>query len=183
VRALVALTLLLLLAVACEKPEGVWVTLTAEDGSFRAELPGEPRRVSNRFDTAAGPAPIEMWVREEGERVFMVGYTEYPEKLRTVVSDEELLTSARDGAVERVRGRLLVDQAKQQGGTPGRRIEIDAEDGQARVRGDLFVSGRRLYQVFATVEPTAIESAEVQRFLDSFRLLPRASADEPVSSQ
>jgi hypothetical protein len=176
VRTLACLTLLLLLAAACGKREVVWVTLTADDGSFRAELPGEPRRVSNRFDTAAGPAPIEMWVRQDGERAFIVGYTEYPERLRTVVSDEELLTSARDGAVERVRGRLLIDQPKEQAGAQGRRIEIDAEDGQARVRGDLFVSGRRLYQVFATVEPTAIESVEVQRFLDSFRLLPRVDA-------
>jgi hypothetical protein len=173
-----SLALLTLLALACGRREVVWVTLTADDGSFRAELPGEPRRVSNRFDTAAGPAPIEMWVREDGERAFIVGYTEYPERLRTVVGDEELLASARDGAVERVRGRLLIDQPKELGGVPGRRIEIDAEGGQARVRGDLFVAGRRLYQVFATVEPTAIESVEVQRFLDSFRLLPRAAREE-----
>jgi hypothetical protein len=34
--------------------------------------------------------------------------------------------------------------------------------------------------VFATVEPTAVESAEVQRFLDSFRLLPPATVAAPT---
>jgi hypothetical protein len=174
---------LLLLSLACGKKEVTWVTMTAEDGSFRAEIPGEPRRMSHSFETAAGPAPIEMWVREDGQRAFVVGYTEYPEKLRSVVGDAELLASARDGAVERVRGRLLIDQPKELGGVLGRRIEIDAENGQARVRGDLFVSGRRLYQVFATVEPTEIESTEVQRFLDSFRLLPRASSEDETAAE
>ncbi len=172
-----AAALLLALALGCGKEEAAWVTMTADDGSFRAELPGEPKRVSNRFETPAGPAPVEMWVREDGERAFVVGYTEYPERIRSAVGEEELLASARDGAVERVRGRLLIDQPKDQAGVPGRRIEIDAEGGQARVRGDLFVSGRRLYQVFATVAPTEIESSEVQRFLDSFRLLPRVADD------
>jgi len=114
-----------------------------------------------------------MWVFQDGERAFMVGFTEYPEKVRTVVEDQELLDSARDGAVARVRGKLLIDEPKQAGGAPGRRIELDAEEGQVRVRGEFYVVGRRLYQVFATVHPQEIESAEVLRFFESFRLLPR----------
>jgi hypothetical protein len=43
------------------------------------------------------------------------------------------------------------------------------------VRGDLFVQGRRLYQVFATTKTPDIGSAVVARFLDSFVILPRAA--------
>ena len=46
-----------------------------------------------------------------------------------------------------------------------------------RVRGDLFVQGRRLYQVFATTKTPDIGSPEVARFLDSFVILPRASTE------
>jgi hypothetical protein len=167
----------LLTTLACGSAETQWTAVDPGDGSFRAELPGKPKRVSNSIETPAGPAPIEMWMVEDGERAFMVGFTEYPERVRAVVEDSELLDSARDGAVARVRGRLLIDEPKQAGGASGRRIEFDAEGGQVRVRGDLFVSGRRLYQAFATVSPTEVDSADVLRFLDSFRILPRVARE------
>lgn len=169
----------LLLPAACSRDKNVeWTSISADDGSFRAELPGTPQRVHHAMNTAAGPAPIEMWLVQEDERVFMVGYTEYPEKVRTVVADQELLDSARDGAIDRVHGKLLIDEPHDSGTTKGRRIEIDADGGRVRVRGDLFVDGRRLYQVFVTVSPQEIESERVTRFLDSFRLLPHAPAEE-----
>jgi hypothetical protein len=89
----------LVAGIACGKREVQWTSVAPEDGSFRAELPGEFRRVRNSLSTPAGPAPIEMWVVEDGEHAFMVGYTEYPEKVRAVVDPGELLDSARDGAV------------------------------------------------------------------------------------
>jgi hypothetical protein len=171
------LALAALLALACGRSETQWSPVDPQDGSFRAELPGKPKRVRNSLETPAGPAPIEMWVVEDGERAFMVGYTEYPERVRAVVDDAELLDSARDGAIARVRGKLLIDEPRQSAGASGRRIEFDAEEGQVRVRGDLFVSGRRLYQAFATVSPTEVDSADVARFLDSFRILPRAARE------
>jgi len=167
----------LLAALACGSGETQWTSVDPGDGSFRAELPGKPKHVSNSIETPAGPAPIEMWLVEDGERAFMVGFTEYPERVRAVVEDRELLDSARDGAVARVRGKLLIDELKQVGGANGRRIEFDAEGGQVRVRGDLFVSGRRLYQAFATVSPTEVDSDDVLRFLDSFRILPRVERE------
>lgn len=166
----------LLTAAACGGGGEVkWTSVAAEDGSFKAELPGKVERVSSSMETPAGPAPIEMWVFQDGERAYMVGFTEYPEKVRAVVEDRELLDSARDGAVARVRGKLLIDEPKEAGGMPGRRIEFDAEQGQVRVRGEFYVAGRRLYQVFATVHPQDVESAEVQRFFESFVLLPRVA--------
>jgi hypothetical protein len=176
----VLLALFLPVAVGCGRRSSEWVAVTAEDGSFRAELPGAPRRIHQSRETPAGPAPIEMWVHEDGERAFMVGYTEYPERVRSLVGEEELLDSARDGAVAGAHGRLLVDEPRELGGVTGRHVEIDSDGGRVRVRGHLYVVGRRLYQVFATVEPVESESAEVQRFLESFRILPRTDADVRV---
>jgi hypothetical protein len=121
-----------------------------------------------------------MWMHQDGDRAFMVGYTEYPERVRSLVGEQELLESARDGAVAGARGRLLVDEPRELAGVPGRHLEIDSDGGRVRVSGRLYVVGRRLYQVFATVAPVEAESAEVQRFLDSFRILPRTDADVRV---
>lgn len=175
--AAIAMGALLAGVLACGSGETEWTQVDPGDGSFRAELPGTPRHVSNRLETPVGVAPVEMWVVEDGDRAFMVGFTEYPEQLRVVVEERELLDSARDGAVARVRGKLLIDEPKEMNGVSGRRIEFDAEGGEVRVRGDLFVDGRRLYQAFATVSPTEVGAPEVARFLDSFRLLPRAAKE------
>jgi hypothetical protein len=159
------------LASGCGRRAAEWVAVTADDGSFRIELPGSPTRVSKRLDTPAGPAPVEMWVRADGDASFIAGYTEYPAAVRAVVDEDELLDSARDGAVARARGRLLIDEPHPQGDVHGRRIAIDAEGGRVRVRGDLYVSGRRLYQVLATTAPPDTDSPEVERFLGSFRII------------
>jgi hypothetical protein len=164
----------------CARREVEWVAVAPEDGSFRAEIPGPARKVEHSLDTPVGPAPVEIWLNQDGERAFMVGYTEYPEKVRGVASPEELLDSARDGAVAQVAGKLLIDEPRELGELRGKRIAIDADGGRVRVRGDLFVVGRRLYQVLATTAPEDTDSAEVTRFLDSFRLLPRSDAETHV---
>jgi hypothetical protein len=175
-RIAVALSLLLALA-GCGEQEVTWTPITASDASFKIEMPGAAKLTSTSLDTPVGPAPVQMWVVQDDDHAFMAGYVEYPAAVRAKIEDREMLDTARDGAIARSRGKLLVDEPKQLNGVSGRRIEIDAEGGQVRVRGDLFVQGRRLYQVFATTKPQDIGSAEVARFLDSFVILPRAATE------
>lgn len=180
----IALALILLLGLsACGQRNVEWTAITPSDGSFEVEIPGKPRHTASSLATPVGPAPVEMWVHQDADRVYMVGYTEYPAKARAAVEEQELLESARDGAVARTRGKLLLDEPHTVGDVTGRRIEVDAEGGRVRVRGDLFVVGRRLYQVFATTEPPEIGSAEVARFLDSFVLLPHVSTQDDSREQ
>jgi hypothetical protein len=162
----------LALALGCGGPEG-WTTVTPDDASFRVEMPGRAEHARRALGTPAGQAPIEMWVQQDGQRSFMAGYTEYPDSIRQRFEPDALLDSARDGAVERVRGKLLRDEVRELAGVTGRRLEIDAEGGSVRVIGDFFVQGRRLYQVFATVSPAEAASPDVERFLASFVLLPK----------
>jgi hypothetical protein len=176
-RLLLALSLLLALAACRGDREIVWTPVTAADGSFKIEMPGKAELKSASLATPAGPAEQKVYVVQDDEHFYMAGYVEYPAKVSAKVPDRELLDTARDGAVERSRGKLLLDEPKQMNGVAGRRIEVDAEEGSVRVRGDLFVQGRRLYQVFATTKTPDIGSAEVARFLDSFVILPRASTE------
>jgi hypothetical protein len=175
-----ALALVLALAACGGDREIAWTPVTADDGSFKIEMPGKAELKSASLATPAGPAEQKVYVVQDDEHFYMAGYVEYPAKVRAAVPDREFLDTARDGAVERSRGKLLVDEAKEMNGVSGRRIEVDAEEGSVRVRGDLFVQGRRLYQVFATTKTPDIGSAEVTRFLDSFVILPRAAAETKI---
>ena len=179
-RLLLALPLLLALAACGKDGEIVWTPVSADDGSFRIEMPGKAELKSASLATPAGPAEQKVWVVQDDDHFYMAGYVEYPAQVRAKVPDREFLDTARDGAVERSRGKLLVDEPKEMNGVSGRRIEVDAEAGSVRVRGDLFVQGRRLYQVFATTKTPDIGSTEVARFLDSFVILPRAAAETKI---
>src|SRR5262245_10483979 len=136
-RTLLALALAAALA-GCGEREIIWTPVAAGDGSFKIEMPGAAKLTSTNLETPVGPAPVQMWVVQDDEHAYMAGYVEYPAQVRAKIPDREMLDTARDGAVERARGKLLVDQPKELAGVPGRRIEIDAQDGQVRVRGDLF---------------------------------------------
>jgi hypothetical protein len=173
---------LALALVACGRSES-WTTVTAGDGTFRVEMPGGAEHARKALGTPVGQAPIEMWVQQDGQRAFVAGFTEYPDAVREHFDPERLLDSARDGAVERVRGKLLRDDPHELAGVKGRRIEIAAEGGSVRVRGDFYVQGRRLYQVLATTAPKDAESPDIERFLGSFVLLPKTGVETELDAR
>ena len=107
-RRLLALPLLLALAACGGDREIVWTPVTAPDGSFKIEMPGKAELKSASLATPAGPAQQHVFVVQDDEHFYMAGYVEYPEQVHAKVGDRELLDTARDGAIERSRGKLLV---------------------------------------------------------------------------
>lgn len=156
---------------ACQ-PEVEWTPLAPEDSYFRVEMPGEPQVVRRQVKLPFGDAPVNMWVVDDGDRAFIVGYTQYPERVDSVASEDELLDSARNGHLQNVAGRLVRDEPVERGGHRARAIEIEAAEGAAHVRGELIVAYSRLYQVLATTTPGERDGPMVTRFLESFELLP-----------
>jgi hypothetical protein len=173
-RARIALPLLAfgaLVAVACAEPIQ-WTPVISEDGRFRVEMPGVPRELARRLDLPFGAAPVHLWVVDDGDRAFIAGYIQYPDRVESVASSDELLDSARDDAVEKAGGVLVQDEPRELLGHRGRSIEIEARDGAVRVRGAFYVADSRLYRVLATTTPDEARSERVERFLASFELTP-----------
>lgn len=172
-RVRLALLVALFAAFGCQ-PEVEWIPLEPEGSYFRAEMPGVPQVVRRQVKLPFGDVPVNMWLVEDGDRSFIVGYMEYPEKVGEVASSDELLDSARDGHLQNIAGRLVRDEPTERDGHRGRVIEIEAANGAAHVRGELVVAHSRLYQLFATTTPEDSEGPLATRFLDSFELLPAA---------
>jgi hypothetical protein len=145
-----------------------WTPLAPEEGGFRVEMPGAPSRVERDVELAFGSAPVRMWIVDDGDRAFIAGYIQYPDRVASVAAADELLDSARDAAARNAGGALVRDEPKELRGHRGRTIEIEAREGDVRVRGDLYVAESRLYQVLATTTPDEVRSARVERFLGSF---------------
>jgi len=171
VRVRLAPILVLLVLVGCQ-PEVEWVPLEPADSFFRVEMPGAPQVVRRQVKLPFGDAPVNMWLVDDGDRAFIVGFTEYPEKISEVASDDELLDSARNGHLQNVAGRLVRDEAVERDGHRGRIIEIEAANGAAHVQGELIIAHSRLYQILATTTPDERDGPLVTRFLASFELLP-----------
>jgi hypothetical protein len=161
----------LLLCLGCQ-PEVVWVPLAPADSFFRIDMPGEPQVVRRQVKLPFGDAPVNMWVVDDGDRAFIVGFTEYPDQVNEVASADELLDSARNGHLQNVAGRLVRDEPVERDGHRGRIIEIEAASGAAHVQGELVIAHSRLYQILATTKPDERDGPRVTRFLASFELLP-----------
>lgn len=163
--------LILLVLFGCQ-PEVEWLKLEPADSFFRIEMPGEPQVVRRQVKLPFGDAPVNMWLVDDGDRAFIVGFTEYPDQIDEVANADELLDSARDGHLQNVAGRLVRDEPVERNGHRGRIIEIEAANGAAHVQGELVIAHSRLYQVLATTTPDERDGPLVRRFLGSFELLP-----------
>ena len=164
-------TCLLLALLGCE-PAVEWIPLTPEGSHFRVEMPGNPQVVRRQIKLPFGEAPVNMWLVEDGDRAFIVGFTQYPEKVGQVAKPDELLDSARNGHLQNIAGRLVRDEAIERDGFRGRAIEIEAANGAAHVQGELVIAHSRLYQALATTTPDERDGPLVERFLGSFEILP-----------
>lgn len=163
--------LCLLALLGCQR-EVEWVPLEPADSHFRVEMPGVPQVVRRQVKLPFGDAPVNMWLVDDGDRAFIVGFTEYPDEIDQLASADELLDSARNGHLQNVAGRLVRDEPVERDGHRGRIIEIEAANGAAHVRGELVVAHTRLYQILATTSPDERDGPLVTRFLASFELLP-----------
>ena len=124
------------------------------------------------MDTDAGPIEVHMFVAEQGQKAWLVGYSDYPEALVEASDPATMLAGARDGAVSNVNGQLVSDAEITLNGYPGREFSASVtQNGQEIVlRQRVYMVGNRLYQVVVIAPKGEENSTEVEDFFQSFRL-------------
>jgi hypothetical protein len=140
-----------------------WRVYSSVAGRFGVLAPGRPKESKEILRTAAG-VPVEtstiLW--EGDSRSFMIQYVDYPTEASLN------LDSARDGAVQAIKGRLAREEIISLAGFPGRDLTIESPASVFRTR--LYLVGRRLYTVVAADAREAGRTAELERFVGSFQL-------------
>jgi len=113
-----------------------------------------------------------MFVAEQGQKAWLVGYSDYPEALVEASDPATMLAGARDGAVSNVNGQLVSDAEITLNGYPGREFSASVtQNGQEIVlRQRVYMVGNRLYQVVVIAPKGEENSTEVEDFFQSFRL-------------
>jgi hypothetical protein len=173
VLALLLLALGILGSPNASRAQAQWIEYRPPGVGFRVELPGEPQRSEKDVPTKVGPIRMHMAAVPVGDDVvFMAIHSSYPPG---VLSEDRqaVLDSGRNGGVANVKGKLRSEERITVGGMPGRKIVIDIPQGQQASVAIFVLSGDDLYQAVAVVPAGQEDSADVQRFINSFALVPR----------
>jgi len=149
-----------------------WAPFTSDEGRFSVDFPARPKRQTMRGRTGdAPPQDVVFFISSPSrDAAFLVGFADEFEDVLRDFSKDQILDSARDGAVTMSKGRLDGELFITKDSYPGRDLHISGP-GSAASRFQIFLVGHRRYMVGVTATTAAgIFSRDVGRFFDSFRL-------------
>jgi hypothetical protein len=133
---------------------------------FQAVFPKEPEETNKVVATVAGNLTIQTIHVEVRSVIYSVSVTEYPSKLGELNS-EEILDAVRD-STRGVDGKQNKEEKTERYGLPGRFIVVDA--GKSEIRGHIFVSKRKLFQIFVMGSKKTLTERDAETFFNSFEL-------------
>jgi hypothetical protein len=163
-----------LLLAACGGP---WQELRAPDGGFRVEMRGDARVEKHEIETPIGKITGHWYSLEQNDAVFGVGYADWPAAFVQNAPPRQIFTIIRQGWLQRIAGTLRGDSVD---------IKLDGNLGMefaasgklngrdAYLKGRLYLVDNRLYQVVAFGDEGKVSQSDVDRFMGSFKLIPRA---------
>jgi hypothetical protein len=163
-RAFAAVAVLLVVS-GCGTPE--FKEFSSKDGRFKILMPGTPKEQTQK---AVG-VDVKLYMVETRQGAYMASYADMP--VPTNESDEQIQTrldGARDGSVRNVNAKLLSTSNITLGKCPGRSYDAELPGGKGVVRGNIYMSGTRLYQVMVVGTKSFVDSADSKKFLDSFAI-------------
>jgi hypothetical protein len=160
---------LLVFLAGCQQP--TWKEFSSAGGAFSVLMPGTPTEQVRTADTASGPINAHMFLVEQGDVVYTVAYSDYPDTVVQEGTSNLILDGARDGAVAKVQGALLSDTIVSVDGHQGRELIIEAAGGKVTIQTRLVIVRRRFYQVMVITPKEKALSEDVNKFLDSFTFL------------
>jgi len=134
-------------------------------------LPGTPAKVTHTMDTKLGPLDIQVFTLDQSKYSYLVSYSDYPDQILQVKSQDSILNGARDGAVAHVQGKLLGERRISLGQYPGRELTIEVPDGQHLVLMRMYLVKKRLLQVGVGTLKAKASSPNITKFFESFKLL------------
>ena len=147
-----------------------WITFKSDPGRFSVLMPGpeQPKAdVTTGNQPPAGAFTTYLFTQPTDKGVFVVGWVDYAPTFRFGIQAE--LDANRDNLIKGVSGSKLVsERAIKFGSSPG--LEFIAESPALMIKSRVYVIGRRPYMLIAATRKGMEDSANVERFLASFKM-------------
>lgn len=163
-----------LLSLSCGQSE--WRPMEVSEGGFRVLMRGQPNVTKQALDSPAGKMTAYLYSSDRPASYYAVGYTDYPLALVVGKDPDKVFEGVRDTWVRRIGGRRVGADSKLMlaGGYPGLEFtaEGDSKGTEAFMQARIFLVDQRLYQVIAMGRKNAVPQGEINRYLNSFTLVP-----------
>ena len=156
-------------------PRGDWQEIVIDEGGFAVLMRGQPRYARQQVETPAGKMYGHLYSSDRPDAFFAVGYSDYPIAHVLNTPPRDLLEGVRDTWAKRMNGRLVMSSASQLKGAQAG-LEFSAEgrvkEADTFLQGRLYLVDQRLYQVIAMGRKGEVAQGTLNRFLNSFRIVP-----------
>jgi hypothetical protein len=161
-----------ILLMACNSPPKPQ-EFKSEAGGFAVTAPVALTERIQAVETQVGKIDYHMFLGEQNNAAYSVGYADFPPALIQKSDPEKLLDGSRNGTVSRVNGELVTETRIALKGNPGRELVIDAmakSEADMTIMAHLFLVGNRLYMVMVAAKKGRLSGSAMDDFLRSFQL-------------
>lgn len=142
-----------------------WVKFTSDAGRFSVLVPESPTEKSETVDSQHGPYTTHLFI-VRGSTVYLIGWVDYDPKFN--FNRQAELEANRDNFVKGLSATLLSTRATVINGYSA--IEFTAETADRIFKSRVLLVGRRPYQIVIGSPKGADDTANVNRFFNSFKV-------------
>ena len=173
-------------AARAEKSTAAFAPFSSDAGRFEVSMPGEPKETRTTVKTAVGDIKVFMFEVDHRDGDYVVGFSDYPEKILRASGPDAALEGGQKGAVNGVKGTLLTSKKIKQDGFPGLEFSYNLTaagvPGKALGRSRLILVKNRLYQVVVIAALSKAKSAANDAFFDSFKFDAGPATEQAVAA-
>jgi len=153
-----------------------WKTFTSREAGFSVRVPGTLVEQPAQGKQSASAPVTHSFVLNDKDSAYILSYTDYSRDQLTA-SAATILTAARNGGIQNVKGRLVAETVTRVSGYPARdviaAVPLEQKPGSAHFR--IVLARSRLYMALYVGPGGSAGQSHIDVFLKSFKILPPAS--------
>ena len=149
-----------------------WQEYKSAAGKFTIQVPSKPQEQSQDQTTDVGTIKLNMVIAEASDSGYFVGYADFPNIVADPADIQKGLAASVKGSVSNLKGEIKSEKEYLLGDVPCRDFEaggkVQATD--VSMKGRFCLADNRLYQVFVLGAKEKFATADVDRFITSFKI-------------
>lgn len=158
-----------------------WVTVQNKPGKFKVLFPRAPQESEQKLETAIGPLKMKIFMYEvdkfkDDNAMYGLMYSDYPDSLVNSDFKDEILDNffekAIEGAANNIKGTILSKKTISIKGYPGRQARVSFAEGQGIMNLRMYLVKNRSYFLEVGYEKDKEGNAAIDKFFNSFELMP-----------
>lgn len=146
--------------------ESGWVQFNSTEGRFSVLMPEIPVDQTETKDSAHGPYTTHLFIVKDTTSVYLIGWVDYDPRFNFDRQAE--LEANRDNFVNGLKAKLLSTRRTFIDGYSA--VEFTAETADRIFKSRVYMVGRRPYQIVIGSPKALDDSANVNRFFNSFKV-------------